>query len=59
MSKFSSKQPPGTGNHSQFARKLDCGPEITQVGSDANRHIETTDLDGQSATLIYEHILNG
>ena len=45
--------------HSQFAKKLDYGPEIAQVGSAANRHIETTDLDGQSATLMYGHFLKG
>ena len=44
------------GGHSQFARKLDYGLEIAQVGSVANQHIETTDLDGQSATLMYGHI---
>ena len=59
MPKYIPKQLPGMGGHSQFAKKLDHGPEIAQIGSAANRHIEILNLDVQNAALIYGHILKG
>ena len=57
MTKFSSKQLPSMGGHSQFARKLDYGLEIAQVGSVAKpTHRDTVFGWSDSSAYVWTYI---